>query len=278
MTKRPKRGMKMVLGFLFPSSVAVSLLIGGAPPWGRAQEPDNQASIDLHTEQPAEQILRLLEAHIEKLQARIPPIRNEIEELTREVQSFQSSETSPPPGPGDDATEVPYRPPLEQLALGRLPIGFACQEGRVSFIDFDAMNKRAKEMRDKRDAKSTIRESHQLAVPNTDFLYQLVMEGKLNSPDFTYKVVLTRHPDSLGKSWEEIRQPGSRFQRILASHRSSKPAEPPKRYVTFFVWPDSYDVFRQARTLAWEEGYDVGWEPIDAAETLELGRGVGTIN
>ncbi len=61
--------------------------------------------------------------------------------------------------------------------------------------------------------------------------------------------------ESRGESASEINEGNSRFQEILAQ------LDPEKKYLAFIVRPDSYEIFRLARKLAWKEEFDVGWEP-----------------
>jgi hypothetical protein len=56
---------------------------------------------------------------------------------------------------------------------------------------------------------------------------------------------------------------------------SSEKRKPEDYVVIFRVWPDSYEVFRQARSLAWEAGFDVGWHPRESGERVVLTYGVG---
>lgn len=58
-----------------------------------------------------------------------------------------------------------------------------------------------------------------------------------------------------GADEEEVRRPGSRIRRIMAT------LDPQKFYARFYVLPDSYDVYVTARRVLTDAGVLAGWEP-----------------
>ncbi|APF20737.1 hypothetical protein Calab_1136 [Caldithrix abyssi DSM 13497] len=70
-----------------------------------------------------------------------------------------------------------------------------------------------------------------------------------------YQEVLIPVPDAQGESIAEISQPGSIFYEMLNQ------TDPQKQFFYFIVRSDSYDIFREARKLAWEKNIEVGWTP-----------------
>ena len=70
-----------------------------------------------------------------------------------------------------------------------------------------------------------------------------------------FQEVFIPRPDVEGESITQIRQPGSLFYRILSQ------TDPQKQFFYFIVRSDSYDIFREARKLAWEKNVEVGWTP-----------------
>ena len=70
-----------------------------------------------------------------------------------------------------------------------------------------------------------------------------------------FQEVLLPKPGVQGETITQIRKPGSKFNRILKS------LNPKKQFIFFIVRSDSYEIFREARKLAWEKNLDVGWTP-----------------
>lgn len=79
-------------------------------------------------------------------------------------------------------------------------------------------------------------------------------------------------PEAEGENPRDIQQESSNFREVLQN------LNPQTDYLAFLVRPDSFTGFRQARELAWEKGFDVGWEPMEGDRTIVFGsqgRAVG---
>ncbi|PPS44789.1 hypothetical protein [Chroococcidiopsis sp. TS-821] len=75
-----------------------------------------------------------------------------------------------------------------------------------------------------------------------------------------------------GESIQELAQVSSEFHSLL------KTWNPQTDYLAFIVRPDSFAAFRRAREIAWQKGFDVGWEPMQQDVPIEFssqGRAVG---
>ena len=70
-----------------------------------------------------------------------------------------------------------------------------------------------------------------------------------------------------GDDKQELRANISRFNEIL------KQLDPSINYLAFIVRPDSFATFRVAREKAWQQGFDVGWEPFPQNSILVFGSG-----
>lgn len=49
--------------------------------------------------------------------------------------------------------------------------------------------------------------------------------------------------------------------------------DPVQRHIFFLVGTDSFEIFHTARRIAREKGFNIGWEPINAAEPIRFGSG-----
>jgi hypothetical protein len=69
---------------------------------------------------------------------------------------------------------------------------------------------------------------------------------------------------SQGESRAELRHADSAFARRLRS------LEPRGRFLRFYVWSDSFEVYLEARYVAEAMGFDVSWLAIDAGEEVGI--------
>ena len=76
----------------------------------------------------------------------------------------------------------------------------------------------------------------------------------------------------IGESPEEVKQADSNFQQRLSQ------LDPQQHYLAFIVRPDSFSVFRQAREIAWNQGFEVGWEPYPSQDPIVFGSRGRRIN
>ncbi|MEC4805679.1 MAG: hypothetical protein SAJ12_18555 [Jaaginema sp. PMC 1079.18] len=79
-------------------------------------------------------------------------------------------------------------------------------------------------------------------------------------------------PQIAGEKPGEIQAATSDFRAVLNK------LNPQTDYLAFLVRPDSFTGFRKARELAWEQGFEVGWEPMESDRAIVFGsqgRSVG---
>lgn len=289
-TNRSKLAPVTGFRWICRSVVAVVLVIGPALPWALAEKPPN--AVEVPAQDDVAPLLRLLkdgirqsDATLDELEVRIPELRRRVEELTKSLESIElpSPEEEPeePPPETEPGRELKYRPPMEELTVEK-QLSFVCEEDRFSFIDFGPINERLAAIRRGRQVKgATKREAFAFDLPDSDFRVEGYLEGRLLSPGAKSEVTVVRKPGSGGETWDQIQQPESRFQRVLRSH-----APGGGHYLSFAVYPDSYDAFLKARSLAWDKkwgaggdaSYDVGWNPQEPGQAIELGSGPGTKN
>lgn len=74
-------------------------------------------------------------------------------------------------------------------------------------------------------------------------------------------------PNKLGENVEELALADSKFNQVLEE------LDPQKDYLAFIVRPDSFPSFRAAREQAWEQGFQVGWEPHKTEDPIVFGSG-----
>jgi hypothetical protein len=98
--------------------------------------------------------------------------------------------------------------------------------------------------------------------------YQVRMGGSI---DYGLSLTYTARVGA-GVDLQALADSSRGYAAVLRAH------DPAKVYLAFIVRPDGFEAFREARKIAWDRGYQVGWEPFAAARELSLagnGRTVG---
>ncbi len=171
----------------------------------------------------------------------------------------------------DVASET--RPKIARLPNPRPPPASAEQVvvfvryGRVMFVDLPGMN--ANLEAGVRDALGDNR------VPGPDdraWLVNLFSKVRLGSGNFFWSI---REDDdrslfadikwvdhSQGEQLSDLLRGDSEFVRNLSSLSQAG------RYLRFYVWSDSFEVYLEARYLAEQLGWQIGWLPIDTTEEV----------
>jgi hypothetical protein len=73
--------------------------------------------------------------------------------------------------------------------------------------------------------------------------------------------------DKQGEAIANLAKKNSEFNLVLAK------LDPSEDYLAMIVRPDSFEAFRQARELAWKQGFKVGWEPQNSGVPIIFGSG-----
>jgi hypothetical protein len=167
--------------------------------------------------------------------------------------------------------KVTYRPPIEQFTT-KTPIRFVCQNDRVSVLPLDAaFEARLQAFISAERIGQGQSKLFEFDLPKCDFLMRGVADKT------TAQIEAVPKPGRPGETGDEIRKPGSLFRETL----ESTPGCSPKTHcVLFYVWPDSFDVYRKARSLVWETRvggarYSEGWKAMLPAERIQFVRQPG---
>jgi hypothetical protein len=111
-----------------------------------------------------------------------------------------------------------------------------------------------------------------LGQPDFGRIFQRSADSVQENPYFTVTVsglsmVMTPKPGK-GESLEQLRHPDSAFRRELGATKKEK------FFISFFVHPDSLEVFRAARDVARKEyGFSTGWNPLGPNNPASFGPG-----
>lgn len=203
-----------------------------------------------------------------KLNERLNSLRDEADELFDKVDRLQ-----PPPSETEEPTadskvrDVLYRPPFEK-ASEKSSHQFWVQGNRIVAM------KKFKDMCDEIDqayGKKKGKVKVQLTIWNDNFILEgdMVVSGDSFGADDLKKssLALRLSPNAKGETLQQLTEPDSQFRRLL------KNSDPKEFALTFEVLPDSFEAYRVARQIAWEHGFDIGWEPLEAGEPMRFGLG-----
>lgn len=213
-----------------------------------------------------DQAVQQVEEQIKTLEGQLPALRQEVEALLGKVAAFRPPEVPEPPPEKKEPTRVEFRPPLERLVTGRESVLFLLEDQRLRHVDLKPILEEVnKQMRTNLQGPNPAKLK---TIPIAFDLPDCRVEGEARLARAQLR--LRFKPGAPGETLEELRRPDSRYQALLKQFD-------PKRYViAFLVYPDSFDTFREARKLAWQAEYELGWNPLKpGGPALSLGRGGG---
>ena len=138
---------------------------------------------------------------------------------------------------------------------------FICRTERLVFFDPQELRERVKRRvqfllrplqarvgpRGEIDCQKLVDTYNKEAITDAGFRTRLVVEN--------FNLVLFIEGQGAGETPERFRTSGSRFQDVL------RRMDPKKYYARFLVWPDSFEVYVQARSVCDQRGVLAGWEP-----------------
>lgn len=164
-------------------------------------------------------------------------------------------------------------PIIREVDEGMERVDFECRRNRVIPIDHTAMAAERDAIRDCTgtldECRGMIEDFNRRAVSTTYHRVEMELGGVFPVEGRTVVVPSIRFKplDHLvGDLPEDLDDSQGAFRLRLAS------LDPARQFLTFYVRPDSFEVFRAARKLAKEAGFEVGWHPRDT-EALTFGPG-----
>jgi hypothetical protein len=198
-------------------------------------------------------------------------LRRRSKKLTAELEELRRL---PPP-----KKELRYRTPVS-APVQTEELMFECQRGRVTLIDHGAMLAEVKrEMRSKEESLRKTFQVSELTAPVGAFRLRYVVErerGPLEAPGvapsdgmFRYGVtgweVLPVQADR-GEPLEQALASGSAFRKVIDA------IDPQQTAVTFWVYPDSFALYRQLRDYLHEKDVVVAGRPLPEGVPIASSR------
>jgi hypothetical protein len=171
---------------------------------------------------------------------------------------------------GIDASQITVlvSTPKELTGDDKSPVFFECRNQQLFHISIDDLKKAFDEKTEEIRLRVEDSETEFLKQAGTSF-----MEVGGHRVDYTYalmgKYVLM--PASDAEGYKFVRYLHEKNDMWYGSRLAA--IDPETQFICFFVRPDSFKIFQQARALAWLRGINVSVELQDERNPIELGPG-----
>ncbi len=204
--------------------------------------------------------LQKLKQQVEQRKRQQEQLQEELAKLDREIADVEGElgETPEMSAPPPQIVRLPNPRPAPKDAR---EIRFICREGRILVFDPEQLRDRVKKRVEyllrpmlakagadgEIDCQRLVDAYNKEAVGDQEFRGRLVIEN--------FNLVLIYEHRGVGETSDRLRLPSSRFQAAVRRMSTDK------NYARFLVWPDSFDVYVNARAVCDERGVLAGWEP-----------------
>jgi hypothetical protein len=188
------------------------------------------------------------------LETALADARAQFDQLNRQRVAVESSD-----GP---AVQVEcYPTPISRPVDGR-EIDFQLRNGRLAFVPLEPL--RAEFLRDASEKKDRLMDLPEFANtvgPIGGFRLRYTIERRKLVPGVGASgnlkaFTLIPVSDDMGEPWQAALADSSEFRRVLAGH------EPKYTLVTVWIYPESFEAFRQIKKELWRLGYAVAARPL----------------
>lgn len=213
--------------------------------------------------------LQTLDSEMKNLSQRLPAMKAELDAMLKRIENVQIAKEVKTPEQSDNKKEtqnVEFRPPLRRESKKATSLGIICQNQKLFILDLDALEKAAKD-----NQTTVMRTGGMLTLATGDYDVKVAVT-QINLGDrtlFLPNMELIMKSGRSGETWSEAAGPSSVFRKFLGG------LSPDKSMLQFVVYPDSYDLFRSARAVAWERKFELGWNASQVGDPIRIGSGAG---
>lgn len=207
-------------------------------------------------------------AQVQSFETRMTPLKDELQKLNRQLASLSIGPTKKALKREEAAPEkVGFQPPLAKYVPKSTEIVVVCLKKQVVTIKLSAITDAltGDEQYQAGTAQGTVMIDH----PAIEKILYELRERDESAQDFPYKLAFRK--DFRGEPPNAGDRPESVYGKALQEE------SPIDSIVVFFVYPDSYDAFRQARDSAWKQGYGYFWMPMESGQPVGFSFGGGAI-
>jgi hypothetical protein len=165
------------------------------------------------------------------------------------------------------------RPKIARLPDPRPPpasaqeIALFCRYGRVAALDLPGMQAMLKQ-----GIRSALGDDRAIVYGDRPWLVNLFQKRQFGSGNFYWEFREEQGPaffadirwvdHGYGEGVADLRRGDSELAKLLAERDRAG------RFLRFYVWSDSFDVYLEARYLAEQKGWDVSWLAVDADDEV----------
>lgn len=164
------------------------------------------------------------------------------------------------------------RPKVARLPNPRIPpagakeVAVLCRYGRCALLDLEGMRVMLNQGLENALGKTGNWEPADLPWAINLFNKQSMGSGNyywdFREDDRAFFADIKWSDKGHGENWEELSAVDSDFMGGLSGFDRRG------RFLRFYVWSDSFEVYLEARYLAEQRGWDIGWLPIDESEEV----------
>ncbi|MBM3858076.1 MAG: hypothetical protein FJ395_00325 [Verrucomicrobia bacterium] len=167
-----------------------------------------------------------------------------------------------------EATKVPeLRMTPKTIVTGKTAYFFECRNNELFNVNKAALDDQVAELLN--SVTPGVRSGDLSGFLKALLGRQVTNEYYRVNPSYLLTAIMALEPreEARGESVEDVDRAAGKFQIILNQ------LDPQKQYIAFLVRDDSFQVFRKARFLADERGFDTGWEMLGIDEPIKFGAG-----
>ena len=157
---------------------------------------------------------------------------------------------------------------------GTQPVTFICRQGRIMPLDVKALQQQAQKRADFIVRRRKLDRDPANGIDG-EILAEEFNRGKIRSQYFVPELVVSgRYPQlvlerrkNAGQTAEQLKRSNSRYRQYL------KRIDSKKYYLQFFVWPDSFETYLEARKIVMQRGLAAGWQAMTTSGEYTVGLG-----
>ncbi|NLF67437.1 MAG: hypothetical protein GX575_00135 [Candidatus Anammoximicrobium sp.] len=224
-------------------------------------------------DKPKADLLKEVRKQVEERKKKQEQLQEQLAKIDAELDAVRG-ELGQTPEMAPKAPKIARLPNPRDAPKGAKPVLFICREGRLMFFDPEDLRERVQKrvqflLRSllakagpggEIDCEKLVESYNKDALSDQEFRSRLVVEN--------FNLVLIYEYKGAGESPDRLRNPASRFQSVI------RRLDPQKNYARFLVWPDSFDVYVEARTICDERGVLAGWEPYSESYQWKVSLGI----
>jgi hypothetical protein len=167
-----------------------------------------------------------------------------------------------------ESVKIPiFRPTPRVKITDKQGVFFECRTNQLFYIDKAGLDEKVNKLM----SKPNLKIGHGGIESFLKDLQSEDLENEYYKVDPNYllvmRVALQPRLGVLGETVTDLEDPNSKFRGILSQLVKSN------QYIAFLVRDDSFNVFRKARQVADNAGFDTGWELLGIDEAIKFGEG-----